>query len=139
VSLAQGLILLLFNRSDSLTYGEIKEATNMDNLTMRRQLHSLSVNPKARILLKESKGRTLIIKTGSNQNLGKDIKETDRFSWNPDFTYKLYKLKINQVQIKETIEENKETTEQIFQDRQLQIDAAIVRIMKSKKVNFENT
>ena len=110
----------------------------MDNLTMRRQLHSLSVNPKARILLKESKGRMIVFKTRSNQNLGKDIKETDRFSWNPDFTYKLYKLKINQVQIKETIEENKETTEQIFQDRQLQIDAAIVRIMKSKKVNFEN-
>ncbi|CAG5088020.1 Oidioi.mRNA.OKI2018_I69.PAR.g11705.t1.cds [Oikopleura dioica] len=119
VSLAQGIILLLFNRADSLTYSEIKEATNMDNLTMRRQLHSLSCNPKARILLKESKG--------------KEIKESDKFRWNPDFTYKLYKMKINQVQIKETVEENRETTEQIFQDRQLQIDAAIVRIMKSKK------
>ena len=70
--------------------------------------------------------------------LGKDIKDSDKFRWNPDFTYKLYKIKINQVQIKETIEENRETTEQIFQDRQLQIDAAIVRIMKAKKVNINS-
>ena len=43
------------------------------------------------------------------------------------------------MQIKETVEENRETTEQIFQDRQLQIDAAIVRIMKSKKASDKLT
>lgn len=120
VSLAQGVILLMFNHIDTLTYSEIQAASNMDTLTMKRQLHSLCVNPKAKILIKEAKG--------------KEIKETDKFSWNAEFSYKLYKLKINQVQIKETVEENRETNEQIFQDRQLQIDAAIVRIMKSKKV-----
>ena len=52
--------------------------------------------------------------------VGKDIKEDDNFQWNSEFAYKLFKIKINQVQIKETIEENKETNEQIFQDRQLQ-------------------
>ena len=52
--------------------------------------------------------------------LGKDIKEEDSFEWNSEFSYKLFKIKINQVQIKETVEENKETNEQIFQDRQLQ-------------------
>ena len=56
----------------------------------------------------------------TNHSLGKDISEDEIFTWNGKFSYKLFKLKINQVQIKETVEENKETTEQIFQDRQLQ-------------------
>lgn len=42
------------------------------------------------------------------------------FTWNQNFKYNLFRIKINQVQIKETVEENKETNEQIFQDRQLQ-------------------
>lgn len=35
--------------------------------------------------------------------------------------------------MKETQEENINTTERVFQDRQYQIDAAIVRIMKTRK------
>ena len=38
-----------------------------------------------------------------------------------------------QVQLKETNEEQKATEERVFQDRQYQIDAAIVRIMKMRK------
>eukprot|EP00871_Galdieria_phlegrea_P005046 jgi/Galph1/5542/GphlegSOOS_G4136.1 len=40
---------------------------------------------------------------------------------------------INQIQVKETAEENQQTTERVVQDRQYQIDAAIVRIMKTRK------
>lgn len=35
--------------------------------------------------------------------------------------------------MKETVEENQQTNERVFQDRQYQIDAAIVRIMKTRK------
>lgn len=35
--------------------------------------------------------------------------------------------------MKETEEENKKTNDEILQDRQYQIDAAIVRIMKTRK------
>ena len=45
----------------------------------------------------------------------------------------LFHIKINQVQLKETTEEQKATEERVFQDRQYQIDAAIVRIMKMRK------
>ena len=40
---------------------------------------------------------------------------------------------MNAIQLKETVEENVETVERVFQDRQYQIDAAIVRIMKTRK------
>ncbi|KAG8098474.1 hypothetical protein GUJ93_ZPchr0013g35868 [Zizania palustris] len=41
--------------------------------------------------------------------------------------------KVNAIQMKETVEENTSTTERVFQDRQYQVDAAIVRIMKTRK------
>ncbi|XP_010495750.1 PREDICTED: cullin-4 [Camelina sativa] len=43
-------------------------------------------------------------------------------------------VQVNAIQMKETVEENTSTTERVFQDRQYQIDAAIVRIMKTRKV-----
>ena len=73
---------------------------------------------------------------------GKDINDGDKFSYNKDFTNALFKIKINQVsqwqntvclevcsqiQLKETNDEQKATEERVFQDRQYQIDAAIVR------------
>ena len=66
----------------------------------------------------------------------KDISEDEIFTWNGKFSYKLFKLKINQVQIKETVEENKETTEQIFQDRQLQ--GKIFSIVSEKPKAFSS-
>jgi cullin-4 len=40
--------------------------------------------------------------------------------------------------MKETQEENTSTTERVFQDRQYQVDAAIVRIMKMRKTLTHN-
>jgi len=40
--------------------------------------------------------------------------------------------------MKETPEENQKTTQTVFQDRQYQIDAAIVRIMKTRKTLQHN-
>uniref|UniRef100_A0A8C5QEY2 Cullin N-terminal domain-containing protein n=1 Tax=Leptobrachium leishanense TaxID=445787 RepID=A0A8C5QEY2_9ANUR len=57
---------------------------------------------------------------------------------NKIFKHKLYRIKINQIQMKETVEEQVNTTERVFQDRQYQIDAAIVRIMKMRKTLTHN-
>ena len=59
--------------------------------------------------------------------------DMDKFTYAKDFKNQLYRVKINQVQMRETNEEQKSTEERIFQDRQYIIDAAIVRIMKMRK------
>ena len=58
--------------------------------------------------------------------------------FNADFKNKLFRIKINQIQMKETVEEQANTQERVFQDRQYQIDAAIVRIMKMRKTLTHN-
>jgi hypothetical protein len=52
---------------------------------------------------------------------------------NAKFTHAKYQVKINQVQLKETKEENKETHERVALNREFETQAAIVRIMKSNK------
>ncbi|CAL8119031.1 unnamed protein product [Orchesella dallaii] len=118
VSLFQALVLLLFNESEDLSYDDIKTATNIEEGELKRTLQSLACG-KARVLMKEPKG--------------KDVTEEDKFKYNLEFTNKLFRVKINQIQMKETNEEQKATEERVFQDRQYQIDAAIVRIMKMRK------
>uniref|UniRef100_A0A1B6CF55 Cullin-4A n=1 Tax=Clastoptera arizonana TaxID=38151 RepID=A0A1B6CF55_9HEMI len=123
VSLFQGLVLLLFNETDEMTLEDIKAASNIEVSELRRTLQSLACG-KARVLTKNPKGR--------------EIEDGDKFTFNPDFTNKLFRIKINQIQMKETTEEQKATEERVFQDRQYQIDAAIVRIMKMRKTLSHN-
>jgi len=123
VSLFQAMVLLLFNDYQTLPFKEIKTATNMEDTELRRTLQSLACG-KARVLIKVPKGR--------------EIDDIDQFSVNNDFCNKLYRIKINQVQMKETNEEQKATEERVYQDRQYQMDAAIVRIMKMRKSLMHN-
>lgn len=57
---------------------------------------------------------------------------------NRNFTHAKYRIKINQVQLKETEQENKETHERVAADRELETQAAIVRIMKGRKTISHN-
>ncbi|XP_043477502.1 cullin-4A isoform X2 [Leptopilina heterotoma] len=123
VSLFQALVLILFNDADDLSLEEIKAATNIEDGELRRTLQSLACG-KARVLQKNPRGR--------------DVSDNDRFVFNADFTNKLFRIKINQIQMKETNEEQKATEERVYQDRQYQIDAAIVRIMKMRKTLTHN-
>lgn len=52
---------------------------------------------------------------------GRDVNSTDSFAYNEAFTASLYRLKINTIQLKETVEENTRTREGVFQDRQYQV------------------
>ncbi|XP_071553163.1 cullin-4A [Temnothorax nylanderi] len=123
VSLFQALVLILFNDSDNLSLEDIKAATNIEDGELRRTLQSLACG-KARVLQKNPRGR--------------DVADNDRFVFNAEFTNKLFRIKINQIQMKETNEEQKATEERVYQDRQYQIDAAIVRIMKMRKTLTHN-
>lgn len=64
---------------------------------------------------------------------GKDINTTDTFTVNNLFEHPKYRVKINQVQLKETKEENKETHIRVAEDRNFECQAAIVRVMKARK------
>ncbi|MBA0598193.1 hypothetical protein Gorai_007968, partial [Gossypium raimondii] len=102
-----------------LSFQDIKDSTGIEDKELRRTLQSLACG-KVRVLQKLPKGR--------------DVEDNDSFIFNDGFTAPLYRIKVNAIQMKETVEENTSTTERVFQDRQYQVDAAIVRIMKTRKV-----
>ncbi|KAK4062082.1 uncharacterized protein Triagg1_10048 [Trichoderma aggressivum f. europaeum] len=121
VSAFQAAVLLLFNDvagEGFLAYEQISAATGLQGGDLDRTLQSLACG-KARVLTKHPKGR--------------DVNPTDTFTFNKAFTDPKYRVKINQIQLKETKEENKATHEKIAQDRRFETQAAIVRIMKSRK------
>nr|CAG8473107.1 7105_t:CDS:10 [Entrophospora candida] len=104
--------------SQRVTYEEIKEITGLDHKDLTLTLQSLACG-KTRVLTKFPKGR--------------DVNKTDKFAINEKFDVQYYRVKINSIQLKETLEENNDTTERVFLDRQYQVDAALVRIMKMRK------
>lgn len=119
VSLFQAVVLMLFNDAEKLSFQDIKDATGIEDKELRRTLQSLACG-KVRVLQKVPKGR--------------EVEDDDSFVFNDTFSAPLYRIKVNAIQMKETVEENTSTTERVFQDRQYQVDAAIVRIMKTRKV-----
>ena len=121
VSGFQAIVLLLFNDipdSQHLTYAHLKSETSLGDAELKRTLQSLAC-AKYRVLTKHPKSR--------------EVSETDTFTFNPSFTDPKMRIKINQIQLKETKEENKETHQRVAADRHYETQAAIVRIMKSRK------
>ncbi|KAH7728259.1 cullin-4A [Aphelenchoides avenae] len=123
VSLFQAMVLLMFNDRPEWFFDEIKECTKIDEQELKRTMQSLACG-KYRVIIKEPRG--------------KDVSIMDKFAFNEDFNDRHYRLRISQVQMRETEAEHRQTEEQIFQDRQYQIDAAVVRIMKMRKTLAHN-
>lgn len=118
-------ILLLFNEADRQSYQEILTATGIPPADLKRALQSLALVKTRNVLKKEP--------------MGKDISETDVFSFNEEFHNKLYKIKIATVSAqKESEPEKQETRHKVEEDRKPQIEAAIVRIMKSRRILDHN-
>ena len=90
----------------------------LDDIELKRTLQSLAC-AKYRVLTKSSKG--------------KDISSSDIFSVNNAFQHAKYRIKINQIQAKETKQENQQTHQRVAADRAFETQAAIVRIMKGRK------
>lgn len=117
------IILLLFNdvpSGESLTFEEIQARTNIPSNELGRNLQSLAVAPKTRVLKKDP--------------MSKDVKPTDRFFYNEGFQSVYTKIKIGVVSSGgnkvENQDERKETEKQVNRERGALIEAAVVRVMK---------
>lgn len=120
------VILMLFNEAApgfTMTFDEIHAATNIPKNELFRNLQSLSVAPKTRVLKKEPMSR--------------EIKPEDQFSFNEDFTSQYLKVKVSVIARDanrvENSDERKETQKRIDEERALAIDSALVRVMKQRK------
>lgn len=121
VSTYQMVLLMLFSNKEKWTFEEMKQETDIPEKDLTRAIQSLAMaKPTQRILIKEPKA--------------KEILPTDTFFVNDGFTSKLIRVKINTVSAKgESDPERQETRVKVDDDRKHEIEAAIVRIMKSRK------
>ena len=116
------VILLLFNdlpSGASITCEEIQARTNIPLNELSRNLQSLAVAPKTRVLIKEP--------------MSKDVKLTDKFFFNESFYSQFTKIKIGVVSSTNRVEdqdERRETEKKNNDTRGGIIEAAVVRIMK---------
>jgi cullin 3 len=125
VSTYQMCVLMLFNNAERLSYKEIEQATEIPAADLKRCLQSMACVKGKNVLRKEP--------------MSKDIGEEDVFFVNDKFTSKFYKVKIGTVVAqKESEPEKQETRQRVEEDRKPQIEAAIVRIMKSRRVLDHN-
>nr|CAI5860540.1 unnamed protein product [Callosobruchus analis] len=121
VSTYQMVVLMLFNNHDKLTYEEILNESDIPERDLIRALQSLAMGKATqRVLIKNPKT--------------KEIENNHEFYVNDSFTSKLHRVKIQTVAAKgESEPERRETRNKVDEDRKHEIEAAIVRIMKSRK------
>ncbi|KAL1244791.1 Cullin-3 [Trichinella spiralis] len=129
VSTYQMCILMLFNKSNQYTYKEIVEQTAIPEKDLKRALLSLIFGKSTQqVLCRESKGATT---TGDRLPV---LHEEDVFRVNEEFSSRLFRVKIQTLLAKgETVPEQRETRGKIEEERKLEVEAAIVRIMKSRQ------
>lgn len=76
--------------------------------------------------------------TSAPSELFNSINPTDSFVFNTKFSNEYYHIKIPMLNINSNTEEIQKNNEEIFKEREYQVDASIVSIMKSKKVLTHN-
>ncbi|KAI8583473.1 hypothetical protein K450DRAFT_223875 [Umbelopsis ramanniana AG] len=116
VSAYQMGILLQYNNGDTYTFEELRDVTN---LALEAIIPALSILVKAKILLLSN--GTKVGDSGS------------KYSLNTDFKSKKIKINLNMQMKTEQKVESDETHKTIEEDRKLLMQAAIVRIMKTRK------
>ncbi|CAN9500899.1 unnamed protein product [Ophioblennius macclurei] len=120
VSTFQMAILMLFNGREKCTFEDIQQQTGIPERELVRELQSLACGKSAQqVLTKEPKS--------------KEILHGHVFAVNDRFTSKLHRVKIKMVEQGELDPERKDMRRKVQEDRKHEIEAAIVRIMKSRK------
>lgn len=115
----QMAILLLFEKSDNLSYNELKATTKISDDHFPKHVQSLL---EAKLL------------TCNTPELTSD----SVISLNMKYTNKRTKFRIGGTIQKETPQEVEQTHHAVEEDRKMYLQAAIVRIMKSRKVLKHN-
>jgi len=117
----QMVVLMAFNKKDQWTFEELVAETDIPEKECNRCLLSMVHGKVTQRILKKDPPKG-------------DIKKTDVISVNDNFVSKLYKVKIlSAAKSGENEVETKETRTKVDEDRRHEIEAAIVRIMKSRK------
>ncbi|SCU87323.1 LAMI_0D05622g1_1 [Lachancea mirantina] len=121
MSVYAATVLLLFETHSQLTTEEIADLTCIPSEELTRQLFSISVPPKTRILKKRP--------------MNKNIAPTDIFTFNHDFTAATKAIKISTVFMKgdsslQGLSSLQNPIQEAMEDRKLLIDALVVRELK---------
>ncbi|CAK9055846.1 unnamed protein product [Durusdinium trenchii] len=120
VSHFQALVLLCFNGSDVLSYEKLQELTQIPPAELQLTLQSLSLHRTVKLLLKENPKE-------------RDVLPGETFSYHANFTHKLYRITVSQISPKEQLQEEDAVEQRVVGSRQHELDAVVIRVMKSKK------
>ncbi|KAJ9085247.1 Cullin-4A [Entomophthora muscae] len=123
-SLYQAMVLLLFNDTDQLTLRAIREATGLDSELLKPTLLSMSTT-KVNILIRQSSKGTATQEEKLN--------EDEVYRYNPMFRHTNVRIKINALQLKETVRGDNKIQEMVIHNRMFLIDALVVRLLKTKQ------
>jgi cullin 3 len=120
-------VLMRFNEADTFTYKQLLEDTQVPDRDLKRALMSMAMGKQAQRIL-------------SRVGTSREIEEDDVFSVNDTFSSKLIRIRIQMVSAKagESEPERKETRAKVDDDRKHEIEAAVVRVMKSRQRLFHN-
>ena len=126
---ADGAEVLAFEHKAELTFVEIKELTRIPDSDLRRHLQSIAVAPRLRLLIKLP--------------MSKEVNDTDVFVLNDKFKSPSAKVKVLTVSATSSTAKTRSKTEAEVEDeeinlaiqegRKIETNAAIVRIMKSRR------
>jgi cullin-4 len=120
VSIPQALILLAFANEDRLTYNAIQKKTGLADAELQDILLSLCDAHRHQVLISEVSAEG-------------HIKKNDFFAVNDSFTSRLHRIRLISSGTKDKIDAKAVVGTILVEDRQHQIDAAIVRLLKQEK------
>ncbi|XP_059495317.1 cullin-2 isoform X4 [Stegostoma tigrinum] len=121
VTTYQMAVLLAFNNSEIVTYKELEDSTRMNEKELTKTIKSL-----------------LDVKMINHDSNKEDVDLDSVFSLNMGFSSKRTKFKITTSMQKDTPQEMEQTRSAVDEDRKMYLQAAIVRIMKARKVLRHN-
>uniref|UniRef100_A0A803TNR9 Cullin 2 n=1 Tax=Anolis carolinensis TaxID=28377 RepID=A0A803TNR9_ANOCA len=121
VTTYQMAVLLAFNNSETVSYKDLQDSTQMNEKELTKTIKSL-----------------LDVKMINHDSEKEDIEAESTFSLNMNFSSKRTKFKITTSMQKDTPQEMEQTRSAVDEDRKMYLQAAIVRIMKARKLLRHN-